>query len=95
MPRSPHDREHTFRSILSKGLECSPSNLQKEYPDYSIGRWGDPAGVADASFFKCYQGMRYLDVAKRKFVVGYFIMTVKNIMEQCGLDDASDESILR
>jgi len=86
MTKTSYDRELAFRNVLTKGLRCSPDCLQNRYSNYSIGRWGDPAGVADASFFTCHDNMSQLEIVERKFVVGYFLMAVKNIMEQCGLN---------
>ena len=80
---TPHNRELAIRRLFAEGLKCSPDSLQ-EFKSSILGRWGDPAGIANADFFDCFD--HYMHCLDLKYVVGYTILVVQNIIEQCRKD---------
>jgi len=79
----PLKRETAIRRLFAEGLKCCPDNLQ-EFKSSMLGRWGDPAGIANAGFFEyCRDLEDCLDV---KYVVGYTILVIGNVINQCKKD---------
>ncbi|GEM_PF-2426629 len=75
-------RENAIRRLFAEGLRCGRDNLQNSKSS-TLGRWGDPAGIAIASFFKCWD---YEDCLELKFVVGFTVLVAKNVVEHCQKD---------
>jgi len=73
-------RETAIRRLFAEGLKCSPDTLQ-EFKSSMLGKWGDPAGIANATFFECDNDFE--ECLKLKYVVGYTILVVQNIIGHC------------
>ena len=94
------NRELAIRRIFAEGLSCSPDSLRPKLT--ILGRWGDPAGMADASFLsECTLIERNTENSwykekciELKYLVGYTILVIKNIIESCEkkLDFTYEES---
>jgi len=75
-----YSRELALRNVLALGLKCSNSEIFKEIS--LLDRWGDPAGYANASLLDEDEK----NFLQHKYIVGYFILTLCNILEQCQKD---------
>jgi len=79
-----HLRETAIRRLFAEGLKCS-SDSSQQFRASILGMWGDPAGIAKASFFECISEDK-VDCLALKYVVGYTLLTAKNILEHCAKD---------